>query len=467
VAKLHELLRRVRECALIERGDRILVGVSGGPDSVALLHALHHLCAEFGLHLEVAHVQHGIRGDDAREDARFVQALADRLKYPFHLREIDLPRMKTDRGRGNLEALARAERYRFFADVVGERKLNKVATAHTLDDQAETTLMWFLRGTGLRGLGGMAQRCEYSSAGQSFLVIRPLLEISKRELIEYLQDQGLSWRIDESNKDQRLLRNWLRLQLLPGLQRHFDIQVPRRLVQQASIFRDEDAFLDQLARDCFGKMTSGNELERSALLEQPRALQRRILRIWLAQARGHLRGIEFIHIEDALRLISQQAPHGTAALPGGWEILREYDRLSLHKSRPGQPPCYDYPLRIGKMLSIPEADFEFDSERVTAPYRLPADLFEAVFDPAALSVQLSVRNFRRGDRFQPFGMQGHKKIKDLFIEKRVPLSLRARWPLLTCGSDVLWIPGHGRSSKAPVTANTAAALRLTARRLQG
>ena len=467
MAKSYELQRRVRDCALVEKADRILVGVSGGPDSVALLHVLHNLCAELRLHLEVAHLHHGIRGDDAREDAKFVQDLADRLKHPFHLRQIDLPRMKTDRGRGNLEALARAERYRFFADVVSERKLNKVATAHTLDDQAETTLMWFLRGTGLRGLGGMAQRCEFLSAGQSFVVIRPLLDISKKELTEYLQEQDLSYRTDSTNEDRRLLRNWLRLQLLPGLERHFDLQVPRRLAQQASIFRDEDAVLEQLARACFAQMISGGELERRALLDQPRALQRRILRIWLEQTRGHLRGMEFIHIEDALRLISQQAPHGMAALPGGWELRREYDRLSLHRSGAGRPPCYDYPLRIGTMLSISEAGFEFDSERVAAPCGLPADLFAAVFDAAALNAPLSVRNFRRGDRFQPLGMHGRKKIKDLFIEKRVPLSLRARWPLLTCGDDILWIPGHGRSGIAPVTANTTAALRLTARPLQG
>jgi tRNA(Ile)-lysidine synthase len=326
--------------------------------------------------------------------------------------------------------------------------------------------MWFLRGTGLRGLGGMALRSEFRSAGESFVVIRPLLERSKTELIEHLQADGLTYRTDSTNEDPRLLRNWLRLQFLPGLQRHFDLQLPRRLAQQATIFRDEDAVLDQLARRRFAQKVSGDGLERKTLLGEPRALQRRILRIWFEHVRGHLRGIEFIHVEDALRLISQEAPHGRAALPGGWELLREYDRLSLQKRVRGRPPCYDYPLKIGKMLSISEAGFEFDSRRITAPCGLPTDLFEAVFDAAALNAPLSVRNFRRGDRFQPLGMTGHKKIKDLFIEKRVPLSLRARWPLLTCGDDILWIPGQGRSGIAPVTATTTAALRVTARPLQ-
>ena len=136
-------------------GDRILVAVSGGPDSVALLHLLYELREEFQLHLEVAHLQHGIRGEEAKEDARFVAELAAKLGLPFHLKEVNLHQIKSAAGKGNLEALARAERYRFFAAVARERNLNRIATAHTLDDQAETVLMWLLRGSGLKGLGGM------------------------------------------------------------------------------------------------------------------------------------------------------------------------------------------------------------------------------------------------------------------------------------------------------------------------
>src|SRR5262245_1047319 len=142
--------------SLLSHGDRILVAVSGGPDSVALLHLLHELRGEFSLHLEVAHLQHGIRGKEAKDDARFVADLAESLKLPFHLKEIHVPEIKSRAGKGNLEALARAERHRFFADVAARNKLDKVATAHTQDDQAETVLMWILRGTGMKGLGGMS-----------------------------------------------------------------------------------------------------------------------------------------------------------------------------------------------------------------------------------------------------------------------------------------------------------------------
>lgn len=454
----------IRRCGIFSGGDRVLVAVSGGPDSVALLHILHGLKDELKLHLEAAHLQHGIRGDEAEEDARFVAQLAARLQLPFHLKEIELPKMKAAAGKGNLEALARAERYRFFAEIARARKLDKVATAHTRDDQAETVLMWFLRGAGLTGLAGMAPVHQSVTAGGTLTVVRPLLEISKSEIIRYLNDKQLEYRLDRSNQDPALLRNWLRLDLLPRIQRRYDARLPARLAQQAEICRDEDALLDALARERLAAVAESGGLSRAGFLEQPKAVQRRILRLWIEQNRGHVRGLEFVHIEDGLRLIIEGPLQGRVSIPGGWELVREYNALKLEKRlRTQRRVCYDYPLEIGTMLSIAEAGVEIHSEPLAAPpARFPDDLMEAVFDMADIQEALSVRNFRRGDRFRPLGMTGHKKIKDLFIEKRVPLSIRARWPLLVSGQDILWIPGYGRSAAGRVTNATAAVLRLKA-----
>ena len=199
------LPRRVRNfCAsfnLMLPADRVLVAVSGGPDSVALLHLLFDLREELQLHLEVAHLQHGIRGEEAKEDARFVSELAEKLGVPFHLKEVNLPRIRSAAGKGNLEALARAERLRFFADVVREQSLDKVATAHTQDDQAETVLMRFLRGSGMKGLGGMAPVHRIDSIGtdspSGLIVIRPLLEVSKAEILKYLAEKNQNYRSEE------------------------------------------------------------------------------------------------------------------------------------------------------------------------------------------------------------------------------------------------------------------------------
>lgn len=458
----------IDQLGLFAEGDRVLVAVSGGPDSVALLHILSQLREEFSLKLEVAHLQHGIRGDEAKEDARFVAQLAARLQLPFHLKEIDLPNMKSAAGKGNLEALARAQRYRFFAEILGERKLDKVATAHTRDDQAETVLMWFFRGAGLTGLGGMAPVHHTVTDGYKLTVIRPLLEISKSKLLRYLNERHLEYRLDQTNQDPALLRNWLRLDLLPRIERRYDARLPARLAQQAEIFRDENALLDVLARQRHVVIAEAGGLSRAGLLGQPRALQRRILRLWIERMRGHVRGLEFVHIEDGLRLISEGPLQGRVSIPGGWELVREYDSLKLEKRlRTRRRVCYDYPLEISTMLSIAEAGLEIHSEPLPAPpERLPDNLMEAVFDTADLGGALSLRNFRRGDRFQPMGMTGHKKVKDLFIEKRVPLSIRSRWPLLVSGEDILWIPGYGRSAAGRVSKATTAVLRLKARQIR-
>ena len=454
------------EQKLLSHADRILVAVSGGSDSVALLHTLFDLRAKLSLHLEVAHLQHGMRGEEANEDARFVAALAQQLGLAFHLKEIDLPAMKTDAGKGNLEALARAERYRFFADVVRARKLDKVATAHTQDDQAETVLMWILRGSGMKGLGGMEPlhrvKTREAEDGESLTVVRPLLEVSKSEILEYLKERQFSFRIDRSNLDPALLRNWIRLELLPTIQRRVGENVAARFSRQAELIRDEDDLLDQLARRRYDAMCGAIGLNRTALLQEPKALQRRVLRLWIEQVRGHLRGLDFVHVEEVLRLIEGKAPQGRVSIPGGWELVREYDALRFEKRRRGlKRLCYSFKFEVGKVLLIHEAGVEIRSERSRGPIdRWPTELTEAIFDLDELPTNLAVRNFHPGDRFRPLGMTGHKKLKDLLIDNKVPLSIRATLPLLAMGQEVLWIPGYARSEIARVSEKTQSILRI-------
>lgn len=463
-----EFIDCVRRQSLLSRGDRVLVAVSGGPDSVALLHLLHELREQWGLELEVAHLQHGIRGEEAKEDARFVADLAESLGLPFHLKEIDLPQMKARAGKGNLEALARAERYRFFAEVSGERKLDKIATAHTQDDQAETILMWLLRGAGMKGLSGMAPlqaiRASDLDSPRPVTVIRPLLEVSKAEILDYLAQNKLAYRLDRTNQDTAWLRNWIRQELLPAIKQRAGDDFPARLGRAAKLLREEDRYLDQLAVSRLAEMRSADGLDRSELLRAPTPMRRRVLRLWIAEKRGHLRGLDFIHIEALLRLIDQGPPQGRLAIPGGWELVREYERLRLEKPIPGsRRVCYSYAFEPGAILRIPEAGFELQSECLSSPpWRLPSSPQEALFDLACLSGPLTVRNFRQGDRFQPLGTGGHKKVKELFIEKKVPLSLRSRLPILVLGGEILWIPGYLRSEVAKVTERTTAVVRVKA-----
>jgi tRNA(Ile)-lysidine synthase len=448
-----------------------LVAVSGGPDSVALLHLLYDLSQELRLHLEVAHLQHGIRGEEAQEDARFVADLAEKIQLPFHLREVNLPRLKSAAGKGNLEALAREARYRFFATIARHRKLGKIATAHTEDDQAETVLMWLLRGSGMKGLGGMSpvQPLNITDGGSSnqYAIVRPLLGVSKAEIVGFLGEKQLTYRVDRSNQEPLFLRNWIRLSLIPLLKDKTDASLSSRLARQAELIRDEEHLLNKSAHAELDKIRTSDGINGRALCDYGTAMQRRLLRLWIEQARGDLRGLDFHHVDALLHLIAGGPPQARLSLPGGWELVKEYETLRLQKNfrtRRGYP-CYSYELVIGAKLTIPEAGMAIQSRKILPPLSsLPDNLMEAVFDMAALPADqpLIVRNFRPGDRFQPLGMAGHKKLKDFFIENKLALSVRASLPLFVLGDEVIWVPGYGRSEIGKVRPETKAILSLTA-----
>jgi tRNA(Ile)-lysidine synthase len=470
-----KVLAFIHSHELLAPGDRVLVAVSGGPDSVALLHLLYDLRDDLQLHVEVGHLQHGIRGAEAREDARLVAELAAKMELPFHLKEINLLQIKSAAGKGNLEALARDERYRFFAAVARKRRLSKIATAHTQDDQAETILMWFLRGSGRKGLGGMspAHRLAGTNTGPNsrVVVIRPLLDISRAEIEEYLNEKRLAFRIDHSNQDPSFLRNWIRLELVPRLKEKMDRNLPSRLAQQAKLIREEDELLDAFTEAALSETKNAEGVDRRSLLKHRRAMQRRLLRLWIEETRGHLRALDFQHVEALLDLIQAGPPQSRLAIPGGWELIREYETLRLQKRSRGLKQscaCYSYELRVGEDLHIREAGLTIAAREILPPLPSPpVDLMEVFFDRAAFAGRLTMRNFRPGDRLQPLGMRGHKKVKDFFIEKKIPLSVRASLPLLVLGNEVIWIPGYGRSEVGKVTAQTEVIVNLKAVALRG
>jgi tRNA(Ile)-lysidine synthase len=459
---IEKIKETIAKYQMLSPGDGVLVGVSGGPDSVALLHVLYELREEFDLRLEVAHVQHGIRGEEAREDARFVAETVARLGLPFHLKDLDLPKLKAEKGKGNLEAMAREERYRFFAEVAEKEGIPKIALGHTRDDQVETLLMWLLRGSGRKGLGGMAPVVKDEVGRMKAEVIRPLIETSREEVIAYLASGWHEYCTDRTNVDTALLRNWLRLELLPKLRGKFGSDLNERLGHLADLMRDEEELLRGLAERLLPKIVNQGALLREALLEQPKAMQRRLVRLWLEAKSGNLRGVEFEHVEKILRLISDGPPQGRIAIPKGRDVVRRYDRVRLEKQiRRRRAACYSYTLAVAGEVDIPEAGVKMESERCAMPIDLPpGDQPEALLDLASLPSTLTVRNFRNGDRFRPLGMRGHKKLKDLFIEKKVPLEVRATLPLLLAGDEILWIPGFGRSDVAKIGPATREVIRV-------
>ena len=459
-----KIRKTIQKYNMLSYGDGVLAAVSGGPDSVALLHLLYRLRGELGLRLEVAHLEHGIRGEEAREDARFVAEIAERLALRFHLREVDLPRVKAEKGRGNLEAMGREERYGFFAGLAQERGLPKVALAHTQDDQAETLLMRLLRGSGRRGLAGMPPvRCLIRERTSGPWLIRPLIESTRKEILSYLTAHGLVYQSDQTNLDPSMLRNWVRLVLLPQLEEKAGPRLAEGLARVAEILRDEEEILDRTSRGRLQRVLSGEKLLCAPLLEEEKAVQRRLVRLWLEAHLGDLRGIGFYHVEEALQFIAQGRPQGAISLPKGWTLVKQYGSLRLERKKTKRKTVrYSYVLPVQGELVISEVEMKIRATRgPVSPWARPKNDLEAIFDLAHLPETLTVRNFRPGDRFQPLGMQGHKKIKDLFIEKKVLLSLRRTLPLLLAGREILWIPCCGRSDVAKVRAETKEVLKVS------
>ena len=466
--KLAETLVRDR---MLAPGDAVLVGVSGGPDSVALLHILQEIGPSLRLRLEVAHVEHGIRGHESRDDGEFVRRVAADLSLPFHITSPDPARSGRDRHPGNFEALARERRYRFFAEVAATRSIGKVAVGHNRGDQVETMLMWLLRGCGPEGLAGMpaVRPLARDAAGvEGRLLIRPLLEVSRDEILEYLGSRGLDYREDRTNRDTRYLRNWIRRTVLPGLREQTDDGLDHRLARLAGMLRSDHELLERQVATAYPRVTSGDALDRAAFLGLEPELRPRMVRFWLNRGLGTLRRISFAHVDAVLQVIGGTRPHGRVSLPGSWTVIREYESVRLMRSAGGPRPevprtqDYSYPLPLEGEVVVPEAGVRVTAWRSTSR-EIPEGDHEAAFDLSRLKCDggtLRLRNPRPGDRLRPLGMTGHKKLKDLFIDRKVPRSRRRTLPLLLAGEEIVWVPGCARSDFAKVESDTRAVWRV-------
>jgi tRNA(Ile)-lysidine synthase len=432
------------DTTLFTPGMRLAVGVSGGADSVALLRALHQQSRELGLVLHVAHLHHGLRGAEADADLEFVRALADQLSLPFHSHRVDTAAAAAARpGKPaeSIEEAARRLRYRFFAELLSKELLHAVATAHTLDDQAETVLAKFLRGAWTEGLSGIHPKIE-SPAG----VVRPLLAVTRAEIEAYLCALGQPWRTDSSNADTAFTRNRIRHELLPTLE-SFNPQLRRHLARMATLARDEEAFWNveiarltaQLTlpgrpvrgggRASSGPGTEGLALSIAALAAQPQALQRRVLRYAAAQ----LGATPDFHGTESLRALALTGRAGQKAeLASGLRAERSHRELRLSI----QPPAAPEQDLARQTINIPvpgTADAPAYALRLEIRLAGPGQNGSA---PAAI-----LRPWKPGDRVQLRHSSSPKKIKEVLERLKVSGPERALWPVLDWQGTILWMQG--------------------------
>ena len=462
----HKLERHVAASAkargLFAQGDHLLAAVSGGPDSVALLAVLAALAPSKRLTLSALHVNYGLRGEESDEDERFVSRLCAQLDVPLTCERVDLSRLPGGHG-ASLQVRAREARYAALQRAAAALGASRIALGHTADDQAETLLMWTLRGAGASGLGGIRPL-------RDAVFVRPLLDVGRADVLAYLKAKGLSFRTDSSNAKSLYLRNRIRHEVLPMLKR-FNPSVVEALTRQADILRDEDACLDRLVSDWIGRHVRTAEdrspaVARAALLELPVALQRRVIRRLMQQAAGGPHGPSFGAAESVLEKIVRGRSGSSLSLRGT-RVVREYQDIRFFPGRGAQRASaraagvpVDIPSSVvwpptGQVIRLRVTGVEAD--RASAGRRI------ARFDADSFTPRLELRSWQAGDVFHPHGMGGRrKKLQDYFSDNKLPRERRASVPLLTAPEGILWIVGYRTDHRFRVTPSTTRILTVEA-----
>lgn len=447
------LLRDALKRCGIAQGGRLLVAISGGADSTALLLGLHNLAAEIGLQLEAAHFNHALRGNESTADEEFCRSLCESRGIWLHVDGSDVRAYASGSGT-SIEATARKLRYDFMAQVVAERNLDAVVTAHTMNDQAETVLLAITRGAGLRGVAGMAyvtERRDLPDHGKPLRVIRPMLMHHRQDNEAYCELNGVVPRVDASNADVAYARNRIRHNVLPELAK-VNAGVVDALARLAGVAAADVGLVGSMARRAFAEATleDGARLSRPVLVAMEPALLTHVLRMAHEHAVGTAVDLDmtaFVSAVDAVRSVST----GSIDLPNGVTLLVDHDTVQFNA--PGdEQPC-PFPLRTGEHELISAGQetgrvvFD-DSKEVTVRKVSPVPdvrsltRWQAVVAASVSSGSLTVRSRRDGDRFQPLGMDKPMKLQDFFVNQHVPARWRDRVPLVIGEDGICWVVGE-------------------------
>ncbi len=443
---------------MISPGDRVLVAISGGSDSTALLHVLARLSPRLRCRLRACHIHHGLRGGDADADAEAAAALAASLRVPFTEHRADV-RARARARRMSIEAAARAVRYELLESTARRFRADRIATGHTADDQAETVLLNMLRGAGLQGLGGIPP-----VRGN---IIRPLLDVTRAQAQEYCAAQQLNFRLDLSNLDTTLRRNRIRHEIIPAL-REVQPKAVEGLCRLAEIVRVENALMTDLAARALREMGTrrplGMGIARAPFLALPPALQRRVLRAAIAQVKGDELDVEFERVEALVRLALSGRTGAIAELPGDLRGELTYGELVIAPAVL-QPAVEEgeWSLPVPGEVSIPPLGLRFSARRSRGK-RPPSDPMAALLDAELVEPPLTIRTRRRGDRFIPFGMKSPVKLQDFFVNAKVPRAERTRIPLVLSRDEIVWVVGYRVGERFKVREDSRRTVRLEAKR---
>ncbi|WP_167747162.1 tRNA lysidine(34) synthetase TilS [Cohnella luojiensis] len=443
-------------------GSSVVAAVSGGPDSMALLHLLRSMAEIEPFRIVVAHANHQFRGAESDAEAELVASIAREWGMQLETAELGLPAYIESTGM-NPQSASREKRYEFLKQVAAKHSCAYLLTGHHADDQAETVLMRILRGTGISGLAGIPNRRKE----EQLELIRPLLRITKCELLEYCKRNGVPYAVDSSNVDRHYFRNTIRLDLMPMLEK-YNPKLKASLVRLADMATADDDYMEaQTLQTFYREVTPSGEgfrLERRRFRGLHVALQRRLIKLILNCSSSPVQMPDYQQVEEILTVLAQEHPTVIQLDIGdGWVMRREYEEAYIG---PGLPESVNFTYIVNETmneLSIKETGERVRLERLegSIPHH-QANLLQACFDEERLIYPLRIRSRLPGDTMHPYGLNGTKKVQDMFVDAKVPRSRRDKLPLLVDGKGrLLWIPGMRRSSHALVTADTRKTLRIT------
>jgi tRNA(Ile)-lysidine synthase len=430
---------------LIASGELVVVGVSGGPDSVALLHMLLQLRESLGFRIHAAHVHHGLRSE-ADLDQDLVEAICRDWQVPYSLHRVDVAAMAR-KEKMSVEEAGREARYRFLEDTRQQLGGHKVATAHHRGDQAETVLLHLIQGTGALGLQGILPLRDR--------IIRPLLDVTQSEIMEYLQTNDLPYRIDCSNFDNNYLRNRIRWELLPFLEESFNPAMVDVLCRLAEVMKEENHYWEKQVRKAMDELVTDEEgshlaVRAESIEEMPLALQRRFVHQILRRAGS--RRVTWDDVERVIDLLSRQGSDRRVPVSGGKWVRKSYEVLEFGTEKAAMTG-FSYQLEVPGRTEIKEIGLLVSTRLLSEePTTTPDET--AVFDWESLKKPLIIRSRRPGDRFWPRGLGGSQKLKKYLIDKKVPVAERDRIGILAGGDEIYWIIGHRRDERGQVNPHT-------------
>lgn len=455
----------ILEHGLLRPGTRVLAAVSGGADSVAMLSVLCELAGPLKLGIVVGHLNHCIRGKAATADAAFVRRLARKFKLPAEIGRADVPRLAREGG-VSVEMAAREARYEFLARVAHRRKCSAVATAHTMDDQAETVLLKLARGAGAGGLGGIRRK----NVMHGVIVVRPLLDIARADIVAHLGALGLRWREDRTNTDQSYLRNRVRHKVLPFLSQTMNPGIHRALARAGDVLGVEDEWMDSFAAmallECVGA-GGKNAIMADRLAKLHPALRRRVLRQWLVAGGVPVESVDY----DAVMRVEQLTAAGEGGRSGivgaGWLVSRAGDRMLLEQDILS-PAAFEMKVKVPGETRL--AAQKLCIKAVSGRGIIRQKPAGAGSLPAAASLdarvgrpghRLVVRSWRAGDRMSPLGMSGSRKVQDILTDAKLTKSERNAVPIFECDGEIVWIPGYMVARGWSVKDESSPSLRLS------